>query len=129
MNLSEDRPTPFLPSHSYLLGLGKGLGCNMDFSLDERERVRLRFSHKSTFQFGMISRHHLLQGFTQIMDEMPAISNLKSLRSTTGGSISKGSATITADDFNTGVLLEPCSKGLRGSILKQINWGLLLQIH
>jgi hypothetical protein len=53
----------------------------------------------------MMSHQHLLQGFTQIMDEMPAICNLKGQWGTSGGSGSCGGATITADDLYSGMPL------------------------
>src|SRR5690348_18418894 len=60
---------------------------------------------------------------------MPAISDLNRLWSATRGSIGKGRATIAADDLDSGMHLEPVSERLSGSVLKQINWNLTLQIH
>jgi hypothetical protein len=100
MDLSEERPTPLLPSYSYLLGLEKGHRLSEVFWLHGLARLMLLFPRESTFEVSMMPRQHLLQGFTQMMDEMPAIGNLKSLWGTSGCSTGLGRATITADDCN-----------------------------
>jgi hypothetical protein len=75
------------------------------------DRLLLLFSRESPFQVGMMSRQHLLQGFTESVDEMPAIGNLKSRWSTSGCSTGKGRATIAAANFNGGMPLQPSGKG------------------
>lgn len=93
-------------------------------------QLLLLFLQNSPFQVGMMSGEHLLQSFTEMVDEMPPIGDLNGLWRSTACAISPRrvprSRLMTR---NGGMLLEPGGKGLGGGVLKQIKWSLLLQIN
>ena len=62
------------------------------------------------------------------MDDVPAISDLKRLRSSTSCPIGKGRATVPADQFHRRVSNKPGRKRIRLSVLQEIDWGMTLEI-
>ena len=87
---------------------------------------KLAFCFEYTFEVGMMAYQHLLQSFTKIVKQRPSVSNLKRLRCSTGSSICKSGATVSTDNLDAWMSLQPGGKGLGGRILQEINRHVLL---
>lgn len=69
-----------------------------------------------------------LQCITEILQDVPPIGNLNSLRGSTGCSSPIGIPTVAADDFDTRMRLQPSCNGGFGALGQQINWFVFFQI-
>jgi hypothetical protein len=77
MDLGEGGSPSLLLRLPYLLALGMGHDLSEGLWLKGLDRLMLLFLSESAFQVVLMPRQHLLQCFTEIMDEMPTIGNLK----------------------------------------------------
>jgi hypothetical protein len=60
---------------------------------------------------------------------MKAIRHLQCIRGTFARTFSVGSGAVAADDFNSGMSLEPFLQTLRLSIREKIDWLVVFQVH
>ncbi|HLI69145.1 MAG TPA: hypothetical protein VKV19_05245 [Ktedonobacteraceae bacterium] len=89
----ENRQTMLLPGLPDLLSLGAGYGTSQGLLVQCGDHLALFFWTQHAFQIGMMPRQNLLQRLAHMVNNMPAIGNLKRLRSPTVGPIGKGRAT------------------------------------
>src|ERR1035437_1655257 len=59
---------------------------------------------------------------------MEAVGHLNRLRGSTGGAVGINPAPITADDFRSGMQLQPSSQAVGGTVRQQVNGSVRLQI-
>jgi hypothetical protein len=69
-----------------------------------------------------------LQGFPQIVEQVPAIRDLKSLRCPLSGRLSVSASAITRDNFNTVMTLQPSRDGGSLAVGQQVNDGVALEV-
>ena len=68
----------------------------------------------------MVAVEQPLDGFAHIGKQMPAVSHLHRTRSALGRALGVGPATITADDLNPWVLLEPGCECFSSAIWQEV---------
>jgi hypothetical protein len=101
---------------------------------DDGRRSRLRFlllllRSECALERIVMACQDFFERLTQIPEEVPAISNLKSFGRSQSRSISKGSSTVARDQLDAGMRFEPCCEGIRRSVWQDINWDMPLEIH
>jgi hypothetical protein len=65
---------------------------------------------------------HLLDGISEILQQMPAVSDLLSLGSTSADGIAIAGGSVSCHNLDTGMELEPLDNGLCLTARQQINY-------
>jgi hypothetical protein len=76
----------------------------------------------------MQAREGAFQRFPQVLQQVPAIDHLLSVRSAFGGSAQVFGGAIATNHLHAGMALEPLTKSISATVRQQINWSMRLQI-
>lgn len=79
-------------------------------------------------QHPIVSHEESLQGISEILQEVPPVGNLHGIRRTTSGTVRIGAGSISADNLDARVSLQPSSKGISRAIGQQINRTVALKV-
>jgi hypothetical protein len=72
--------------------------------------------------------HHTLQGFTEIVEEMPSIRDLESIGCPLPGRLGIRASTITRDDLDAFMMLQPIRDGGGLAVGQQVDDGVTLEV-
>lgn len=97
---------------------GTGLDCPRPLSYRRGRRGLGPWLRLGGFflQAGAVAGNGPFHGIGQVMQQVPAISDLDRERRAAGGSFGVSAAPVPADHFRTGVRAQPRAEGLRGPL-------------
>nr|WP_309050451.1 hypothetical protein [Streptomyces sp.] len=72
-------------------------------------------------QVGAVSSDDSLDGFGEVVQQVPGIGNLPGLWCTGLGAFAEGAGTVAADNPHLGVFAQPCGEGVRGAVREDID--------
>jgi hypothetical protein len=79
-------------------------------------------------QSSRVTSEQGLECIAKILQQMPPVGNLKSLWGSVGCSSLIGIPTVATDNFDAGMLLQPCCNDSLTALRQEVNWSVLLQV-